>query len=238
MISVLIVDDEALVRGGFRAMLEAQADIEVAGEAADGEEAVELARELRPDVILMDIRMPRLDGLEATRRLLARAGDERPRVLVLTTFDRDLYVYEALKAGASGFLLKDTPPERLAGAVRVVAAGEALLAPGITQRLIEDHVRGPRPGQEIPPKLSQLTQRETEVLRLVAHGASNAEIAERLVVSRATVKSHVAGILAKLGLRDRIQAVVLCYETGFVRPGATRSGAAPAAPPYDPESGR
>ena len=217
MIGVLIADDEALVRGGFRAMLEAQPDIEVLGEAADGQQALELARTLRPTVVLMDIRMPRLDGLEATRRLLA--ADGRSRVLVLTTFDRDLYVYEALKAGASGFLLKDTPPERLADAVRTVAAGEALLAPAITRRLIEDHIRGPKPGTDLPPELSALTQRETDVLRLVAHGASNAEIAERLVVSRATVKSHVAGILAKLGVRDRIQAVVLCYETGFVRPG-------------------
>ena len=217
MIGVLIADDEALVRGGFRAMLEAQPDIEVLGEAADGQQALELARTLRPAVVLMDIRMPRLDGLEATRRLLA--ADGRSRVLVLTTFDRDLYVYEALKAGASGFLLKDTPPERLADAVRTVAAGEALLAPAITRRLIEDHIRGPKPGTDLPPELSALTQRETDVLRLVAHGASNAEIAERLVVSRATVKSHVAGILSKLGVRDRIQAVVLCYETGFVRPG-------------------
>ena len=217
MIGVLIADDEALVRGGFRAMLEAQPDIEVVGEAADGQQALELARTLRPAVVLMDIRMPRLDGLEATRRLLA--ADGRSRVLVLTTFDRDLYVYEALKAGASGFLLKDTPPERLADAVRTVAAGEALLAPAITRRLIEDHIRGPKPGTDLPPELSALTQRETDVLRLVAHGASNAEIAERLVVSRATVKSHVAGILSKLGVRDRIQAVVLCYETGFVRPG-------------------
>ena len=217
MIGVLIADDEALVRGGFRAMLDAQPDIEVVGEAADGQQALELARTLRPAVVLMDIRMPRLDGLEATRRLLAVEGSSR--VLVLTTFDRDLYVYEALKAGASGFLLKDTPPERLADAVRTVAAGEALLAPAITRRLIADHVRGPRPGTDLPPELAALTQRETDVLRLVAHGASNAEIAERLVVSRATVKSHVAGILAKLGVRDRIQAVVVCYETGFVRPG-------------------
>ena len=217
MIGVLIADDEALVRGGFRAMLDAQPDIEVVGEAADGQQALDLARTLRPAVVLMDIRMPRLDGLEATRRLLAVDG--RSRVLVLTTFDRDLYVYEALKAGASGFLLKDTPPERLADAVRTVAAGDALLAPAITRRLIEDHIRGPRPGTDLPSELAALTQRETDVLRLVAHGASNAEIAERLVVSRATVKSHVAGILAKLGVRDRIQAVVLCYETGFVRPG-------------------
>ena len=219
MIGVLIVDDEALVRGGFRAMLDVQPDIEVVGEAADGEQAVELARTLQPAVVLMDVRMPRLDGLEATRRLLHGDAGGQTRVLVLTTFDRDLYVYEALKAGASGFLLKDTPPERLAEAVRVVADGEALLAPAITRRLIEEHIRGPAPGQQTPPQLATLTQREIDVLRLVAHGASNAEIADQLVVSRATVKSHVAGILAKLGVRDRVQAIVLCYEAGFIRPG-------------------
>jgi DNA-binding NarL/FixJ family response regulator len=227
VIGVLIADDEALVRGGFRAMLATQPDIEVVGEAADGEEAVERARSLRPAVVLMDIRMPRLDGLEATRRLLGDGGS-RSRVLVLTTFDRDLYVYEALKAGASGFLLKDTPPERLVEAVRVVAAGEALLAPAITRKLIEEHLRGPAPGQETPAQFATLTQRESEVLRLLAQGASNAEIAEQLIVSRATVKSHVAAILGKLGLRDRIQAVVLCYETGFVRPGEHQSPPTPS----------
>ncbi len=219
MISVLIADDEALVRGGFRAMLASQPDIEVLGEAGDGEQAVALAHELRPDVVLMDVRMPKLDGLEATRRLLAPSAGRVPRVLVLTTFDRNVFVYEALKAGASGFLLKDSPPERLAEAIRVVAAGEALLAPAITRRLIEEHVRGPRPGQAVPSELEELTEREAEVLRLVARGASNAEIAERLYLSQATVKTHVAAVLTKLGVRDRTQAVVRAYETGFVRPG-------------------
>ncbi len=219
MISVLIADDEALVRGGFRAMLASQPDIEVLGEAGDGEQAVALAHELRPDVVLMDVRMPKLDGLEATRRVLAPSAGRVPRVLVLTTFDRNVFVYEALKAGASGFLLKDSPPERLAEAIRVVAAGEALLAPAITRRLIEEHVRGPRPGQEVPSELEELTEREAEVLRLVARGASNAEIAQRLYLSQATVKTHVAAMLTKLGVRDRTQAVVRAYETGFVRPG-------------------
>ena len=219
MISVLIADDEALVRGGFRAMLASQPDIEVLGEAGDGEQAVALALALRPDVILMDVRMPKLDGLEATRRVLAPSAGRVPRVLVLTTFDRNVFVYEALKAGASGFLLKDSPPERLAEAIRVVAAGEALLAPAITRRLIEEHVRGPRPGQEVPSELEELTEREAEVLRLVARGASNAEIAQRLYLSQATIKTHVAAVLTKLGVRDRTQAVVRAYETGFVRPG-------------------
>ena len=219
-IRVLIADDEALVRGGFRSMLEHHTDIDVVGEASDGEQAVELVRELAPDVILMDIRMPRLDGLEATRRLLSNPGARAPRVLMLTTFDRDLYIYEALKAGASGFMLKDSPPERLAAAIRVVATGEAMLAPAITRRLIEEHVRGPRPGQAIPAELDELSPRELDVLRLVARGDSNAEIAEGLHLSQATVKTHVAAILAKLGLRDRTQVVVFAYESGFVRPGS------------------
>ena len=219
VISVLIADDEALVRGGFRAMLASQPDIEVIGEAGDGEQAVQLAHELRPDVVLMDVRMPKLDGLEATRRVLAPAAGRVPRVLVLTTFDRNVFVYEALKAGASGFLLKDSPPERLAEAIRIVAAGDAMLAPAITRRLIEEHVRGPRPGQDVPAELEELTEREAEVLRLVARGASNAEIAEQLYLSQATVKTHVAGVLTKLDVRDRTQAVVRAYESGFVRPG-------------------
>jgi DNA-binding NarL/FixJ family response regulator len=219
-IRVLIADDEALVRGGFRSMLERHTDIDVVGEAGDGEEALALVLELDPDIILMDVRMPRLDGLEATRRLLSQPGGHAPRVLMLTTFDRDLYIYEALKAGASGFMLKDSPPERLAAAIRVVAAGEAMLAPGITRRLIEEHVRGPRPGQAIPAELDELSPRELDVLRLVARGASNAEISEGMHLSHATVKTHVAAILAKLGLRDRTQVVVFAYESGFVRPGS------------------
>src|SRR5688572_23048231 len=187
VIRVLIADDQALLRGGFRMILESQKDIEVVGEAADGREALELARALEPDVVLMDIRMPELDGLEATRRLVA--GDGAPRVLILTTFDLDEYVYEAMKSGASGFLLKDVRPEQLAEAVRVVAAGEALLAPAITRRLVEEFVRRPPPGSGAPNALSELTERELEVLKLVAGGLSNAEIAASLVVSEATVKT-------------------------------------------------
>ncbi len=217
MIRVLIADDQALVRGGFRLILETQKDIQVVGEAGDGKEAVAQARELRPDVVLMDIRMPELDGLEATRRLLS--DDGATRVLILTTFDLDEYVYEAMKAGASGFLLKDVRPEQLADAVRVVAAGEALLAPAITRRLIEGFVRRPPPGAGAPALLSELTQRELEVLKLVARGLSNAEIASTLFVSDATVKTHLTHILAKLELRDRVQAVVLAYESGLVQAG-------------------
>jgi DNA-binding NarL/FixJ family response regulator len=218
VIRVLIADDQALVRGGFRMILDAQKDIEVVGEAGDGREAIAKANELHPDVVLMDIRMPELDGLEATRRLVD--GEESPRVLMLTTFDLDEYVYEAMKAGASGFLLKEVPPEMLAEAVRVVVAGNALLAPAITQRLIEEYVRRPPPGSDTPTELSDLTQRELEVLKLVAHGFSNAEIASSLVVSEATVKTHVTHILTKLRLRDRVQAVVLAYESGLVLPGS------------------
>ena len=217
MIRVLIVDDQVLVRGGFRMILEAQKDIEVVAEAGDGREALARARELAPDVVLMDIRMPELDGLEATRRLLGRDGG--PRVLILTTFDADEYVYEAMKAGASGFLLKDVRPEQLAEAVRVVASGEALLAPAITRRLIEQFVHRPRPGSQKPAELAELTERELEVLKLVARGLSNAEIAASLSVSEATVKTHVTHILVKLGLRDRVQAVVLAYESGLIQPG-------------------
>jgi len=218
VIRVLIADDQALVRGGFRMILEAQKDIEVVGEADDGREAIARVEELRPDVVLMDIRMPGLDGLEATRRLVASA--ESVRVLMLTTFDLDEYVYEAMKAGASGFLLKDVRPEQLAEAVRVVAAGDTLLAPAITQRLIEEFVRRRPPGAGPPAQVSELTERELEVLRLVARGLSNAEIATTLFLSEATVKTHVTHILAKLNLRDRVQAVVLAYESGLVLPGA------------------
>ncbi|HEY3184975.1 MAG TPA: response regulator transcription factor [Gaiellaceae bacterium] len=219
MIRVLIADDQALVRGGFRMILEAQKDMEVVGEAGDGREAVAQARALRPDVVLMDIRMPELDGLEATRRLMSD-GDGM-RVLILTTFDLDEYVYEAMKTGASGFLLKDVQPERLADAVRVVAAGDALLAPAITRRLIEGFVSRPAPGLRGPSELSGLTERELEVLKLVARGLSNAEIASSLFVSEATVKTHVTHILTKLALRDRVQAVVLAYECGLVQAGET-----------------
>ena len=218
MIRVLVVDDQALVRGGFRMILEAQQDIEVVGEAEDGLHALERVAELEPDVVLMDIRMPRLDGLEATRRI---AGSRRaPHVLMLTTFDEDEYVYESLRAGASGFMFKDVRPEQLADAVRVVAGGDALLAPAITRRLIEQFVRRPRPGVQRPHELAELTERELEVLRLVARGLSNAEIASSLFLSEATVKTHLTHILAKLRLRDRVQAVVLAYESGLIQPGA------------------
>ena len=217
MIRVLIADDQALVRGGFRMILESQKDIEVVGEAGDGREALLQAQELRPDIVLMDIRMPELDGLEATRRLLQNG--EGTRVLILTTFDLDEYVYEAMKAGASGFLLKDVRPEGLADAVRIVAAGEALLAPAITRRLIEGFVRRPPPGSRAPSELSELTGRELDVLKLVGRGLSNTEIASALVVSHATVKTHITHILAKLELRDRVQAVVLAYESGLVQAG-------------------
>jgi DNA-binding NarL/FixJ family response regulator len=217
VIRVLIADDQALVRGGFRMILEAQKDIQVVGEAGDGREALAQAQELEPDVVLMDIRMPELDGLDATRELVHRGGSAR--VLVLTTFDLDEYVYEAMKAGASGFLLKDVRPEQLAEAVRVVAAGDSLLAPAITRRLVEEFVRRPRAGSNRPDQLSELTERELEVLKLLARGLSNAELASTLFVTEATVKTHVAHVLTKLGLRDRVQAVVLAYESGLVLPG-------------------
>ena len=218
MIRVLLADDQALVRGGFRSILEGHDDIDVVGEAADGAEAVEEALRTAPDVVLMDVRMPRLDGIEATRRLQAD-GRVSARVLMLTTFDHDEYVYEALRAGASGFLLKSAPARELADAVRTVAGGDALLAPEITRRMIEDYVRRPRPDASAPVALTDLTAREREVLVLLARGRSNSEIAAELCLSEPTVKTHVSRVLGKLDLRDRVQAVVLAYETGLVRPG-------------------
>jgi DNA-binding NarL/FixJ family response regulator len=208
VIRVLIADDEALVRGGFRMILEAQADLQVVGEAADGQQAITRARELSPDVVLMDIRMPAMDGLEATRRLVS-GSRTAPKVLMLTTFDLDEYVYQAMKVGASGFLLKTAPPSELAAAVRAVVAGDVLLAAPITHRLVEEFVRRPPPGQDLPSGLQALTAREVEVLRLIARGLSNAEIARVLFLGEATVKTHLNRVLAKLGLRDRVQAVVL-----------------------------
>jgi len=219
VIRILIADDQALVRGGFRSILEGQEDLEVVGEASDGAQAVDDAVRLAPDVVLMDIRMPALDGIEATRRIFSLGV--ATRVLVLTTFDIDEYVYEAMKAGASGFLLKTAPPRQLADAVRTVASGEALLAPSVTQRLIEQFVRRPPPGAATAPGLEELTERERDVLQLLARARSNAEIAAELFVSEATVKSHVNRILRKLDLRDRAQAIVLAYETGLVEPGSS-----------------
>ena len=216
-VRVVIVDDQGMVRSGFGVLLNAQPDIEVVGEAADGEEGLRRVADLRPDVVLMDVRMPVMDGLEATRRILATAG--APKILMLTTFDLDDYVYAALRAGASGFLLKDASANELADAVRVVAAGDALLAPSVTRRLIAEFSRlgGPRAPSRV--RLDELTERETEVLALVARGLSNVEIADRLVVAEQTVKSHFGKILMKLDLRDRPQAIVFAYETGLVRPG-------------------
>jgi DNA-binding NarL/FixJ family response regulator len=218
-IRLLIVDDQELVRTGFRLFLETQDDLVVVGEAGDGEEAIELAHDLRPDVILMDIRMPRMDGVEATARLTASGLTPPPRVLVLTTFDLDEYVFGALRAGAAGFLLKDAPRERLVEAIRVVHAGEALLSPSITRRLVEDFAARTDPLEPSAALLEELTPREREVLVLVARGLSNGEIAKRLVVTEATVKSHVGSLLMKLGLRDRVQAVVFAYEHGIVVAG-------------------
>jgi DNA-binding NarL/FixJ family response regulator len=215
--SILLADDQALVRGGFKLILDAHDDLEVVGEADDGSTAIESARSLRPDIVLMDVRMPVVDGIEATRTIVAEHLAKH--VLVLTTFDEDRIVWEAMAAGASGFLLKTAPPAQLVDAVRTVAAGEALLAPTVTRRLIEEFVRRPPPGEVAPGRLNGLTEREREVLALIAGGLSNGEIAERLFLSGATVKTHVNRILGKLDLRDRVQAVVLAYETGLVRPG-------------------
>ncbi len=215
-IRVLIADDQELVRTGFRVILNAEPDLEVVGESRDGKEVIEAARRLRPEVVLMDIRMPNLDGIEATRRIAAGAGS--PRVLILTTFDLDQYVYEALRAGASGFLLKDAAADDLLQAIRVIAAGEALLAPSITRRLIEDYARRPAPRYR-PDALADLTARELEVMRLLARGMSNTDIARELFLGDATIKTHVARIFGKLSLHDRAQAVVLAYETGLVQPG-------------------
>jgi DNA-binding NarL/FixJ family response regulator len=237
-IRVLLVDDQALVRAGFRMILDAEEDIEVVGEASDGEQAVFSAAQFSPDVVLMDVRMPNMDGIEATRRIVhaegnggasAEASDDadpaldRPRVLMLTTFELDEYVYESLRAGASGFLLKDVPADQLVAGIRVIAGGDALLAPSITKRLISDFsaARAHKSLEENPPSgLAELTTREMEVFKLIARGFSNAEIAAELIVSETTVKTHVARILMKLGLRDRVQAVVLAYESGLVQPGA------------------
>ena len=221
MTSVLIADDQALVRVGLRKILEAEPETSVIGEAGDGEEAVSAARRLEPDVVLMDIRMPVLDGIEATRRIVRELPGTR--VLILTTFGLDNYAYDALRAGASGFMLKDAPPEEIAAAVRIVANGEALLAPSITRAVIEEFARqSPAPPPIASHALEQLTPREREVLDLLARGMSNPEICERLVISEATAKTHVARILQKLDLRDRVQAVIYAYETGLIAPGASR----------------
>ncbi len=240
MIRVLIVDDQALVRGGFRSILDGQDDIDVVGEAEDGQQAVELTAATRPDVVVMDVRMPRMDGIAATAAILGDGGgggvggggvgggggggggggtSSPPKVLILTTFDHDEYVYAALRAGASGFLLKSAPPRELAGAIRTVAGGDALLSPDITRRLIESYLSRPRPDATLPAALASLTPREVEVMTLIARGRSNAEIAAQLFLSEPTVKTHVTRIFAKLGVRDRVQAVVLAYESGMVQPG-------------------
>jgi len=216
----LIADDQAMVREGFAAVLASQPDLQVVGQAADGADAVRLAGQLEPHVVLMDVRMPVMDGLQATRHILSAATcTSRPRVLMLTTFDLDEYVYEALRSGASGFLLKDATAAELIHAVRVVAVGDALLAPSVTRRLIADFARQPPPNRPVPARLHMLTQRETEVLRLIARGLSNTEISDTLVIAEQTTKTHIGRILAKLDLRDRAQAVVLAYETGLVKPG-------------------
>ena len=217
-IRIVVADDQALMRGGFRMILDAEDDLEVVGEAIDGTDAVRAVERLHPDVVVMDVRMPTMDGIEATRRVTA--SDAPPKVLILTTFDLDEYVYDALRAGASGFLLKDRPPEELVAAVRIVASGEALLAPSVTRRLIAEFASRPEP-VIAPAGFDELTEREREVLVLMAQGASNAEIAGRLFVAETTVKTHVGHVLRKLDLRDRAQAVVFAYESGLVRPGSS-----------------
>jgi DNA-binding NarL/FixJ family response regulator len=222
-ISLVIVDDQPLLRRGFRMILETEPDLRVIGEASDGADAVAEVRRLQPDVVLMDIRMPIMDGVEATRRITAVAGEHGPRVLVLTTFDLDEYVLNALRAGASGFLLKDVPPDELAAAIRIVAAGDALLAPSVTRRLLDRFAEVRVPGDERrPAALDDLTERELEVFELIGRGLSNAEIAEALFLGETTVKTHVSRVFAKLDLRDRVGAVVLAYEAGIVRPGHPR----------------
>jgi DNA-binding NarL/FixJ family response regulator len=218
-IRVLLVDDQALIRAGFRMILEAEEDLEVVGECADGTQAIDSVKRFFPDVVLMDIRMPEMDGIEATRRIVGGDGDAAVKVLMLTTFDLDEYVYDALRAGASGFLLKDVPADQLVAGIRLVAQGDALLAPSVTRRLIQEFSRSPRGRGERPAGLDELTPREVEVFKLLARGMSNAEIAADLIVSETTVKTHVARILMKLEVRDRVQAVVLAYESGVVAPG-------------------
>ncbi|MEA2428197.1 MAG: hypothetical protein QOF37_1825 [Thermoleophilaceae bacterium] len=222
-VRVVIADDQALVRAGFKMILEAEPEINVIGEAEDGVEAVEMIKRLKPDVVLMDIRMPRLNGLEATRQIVNGGGDTPTRVLMLTTFDLNEYVYEALRAGASGFLLKDVPAEQLVAGIQIVARGEALLAPSITRRLIEEFAKNAPVERAAPKEIEELTTRELEVFKLMSRGMSNAEIAADLIVSETTVKTHVARILMKLHLRDRVQAVVYAYESGLSQPGATAS---------------
>ena len=222
-IRIVVADDHSLVRGGFRVMLESEPGLSVVGEAADGGEAVEAVARLAPDVVLMDIRMPRVDGIEATRRIVALGGETR--VLVVTTFDLDEYVFAALRAGASGFLLKEASPAQLADAVRTVAAGDSLLAPRVTTRLLEHFVDGPRPDDALVSSLDELTDRERDVLHLIARGMSNSEIGRELFLSEATIKTHVTRVLSKLGLKSRTQAVVVAYESGLVRVGAERGGA-------------
>jgi DNA-binding NarL/FixJ family response regulator len=222
-VRVLLVDDQQLIRAGFRMILDAEEDIEVVGECADGVQAVDSAKRLHPDVVLMDIRMPEMDGIEATRRIVGADGDGAAKVLMLTTFDLDEYVYDALRAGASGFLLKDVPANQLVAGIQVIAHGDALLAPTITRRLIHEFARSAPNRSEGPAGLDELTPRELEVFKLLARGFSNAEVAEELVVSETTVKTHVARVLMKLGVRDRVQAVVLAYESGLIAPGEAAS---------------